>query len=131
MMIGKSATRNRRVLVQNRIKIFPSFTLFPYSTSNLKQLIDVANMSSTMGEPSNRPIPTRTMPQPARLTVAQRGTSGQVDNQAITDVEALKIDLDRRKLTARKAEKWADRMMEDTLSPLTFKKAVSTHPSSS
>lgn len=81
-------------------------------------------MSSANGESSNRPVPTRTMPQPARLTVAQRGATGQVDSSNITDVEALKNDLDRRKLVARKAEKWADKMMEETLSSPIFKKAV-------
>lgn len=86
-------------------------------------------MSSVSGEASRRPVPTRTLPQPASLSVAQRDDGVTVTGRAKSDVQALKDDLTRRAELTRKAERWMDRLMEDTPSPATVKKAVSWSPS--
>jgi hypothetical protein len=61
--------------------------------------------------------------------VAQRDDGVTVTGRAKSDVQALKDDLTRRAELTRKAEKWMDRLMEDTPSPATVKKAVSSSPS--
>ena len=74
---------------------------------------------------TTRPVPQRSLPGPARLTVAQRDLDGQIGSSSRSDVQALKSDLDRRKEITRKGEKWADRLMETTPTLPVFRKAVS------
>ena len=79
------------------------------------------------GGPS-RPIPHRTLAQPARLSVVHR-SSGQLDRlvgNGRSDVHTLQNDLIRRKEASQRAEKWMDRLMEETPTSTVFKKAVST-----
>jgi len=77
------------------------------------------------GSTSSRPIPNRTLPHPSRLSVAHRDQSGQLDVTQTSDVLALSRDVTKRAGTSKQAEKWAERIMEETVSAATFKKAVS------
>lgn len=78
------------------------------------------------GESSRRPTPNRTLPQPSRLTVAHRDSTGQLDHVGeLSDAESLRRDLHRRAELSRKADKWGDKMMEEVIDRRAFKRAVS------
>jgi len=95
------------------------FTIVPRIIITPLIFLPMSHASSSSDR--SRPTPDRTLRQPHRLNVSHRDAPSISNN---TDIHDLRASYTRKAELQRIAERWADRMMEDTLDRQTFKRAV-------